>query len=126
MENDYLEPFLATLRASNLIDDIRLRESVALFKATLIYNANARDAVTALKEFLVSQGTLTRWQCEKLSLGKFRGFILDYYVLLEPVRARATSTLYSARDQRTGEIVTLQIETLSAENPDVVYQLVVE
>ena len=65
--------------------------------------------VVAFCDYLVWQKILTRWQCGKLLEGRFEGFFLDHYKLLERVKARARHPLFAAEDVNTAEKVLLAI-----------------
>jgi hypothetical protein len=67
------------------------------------------DAVNQFCRFLIDASVVTEWQCEKLKAGKWKGFYLDEYVLLEQVGKDRTTSSYRARDVRDGTRVCLVI-----------------
>ena len=71
------------------------------------------DVVTQFCDFIVSKNIVTAWQCDKLKAGKFRGFYLDDYLLLEVVGQDDTSRSYRARDLRDGSIVRLVVTPMN-------------
>jgi hypothetical protein len=70
-----------------LVDRRLCRRREADTLASVFEAERVKAAVTAtaeqLAEFLVDSDRLTRWQCEKLLMGKWRGFYLGDYLLLE-------------------------------------------
>jgi eukaryotic-like serine/threonine-protein kinase len=71
--------FLAIVLASQLLDQ---REIVAAVDGL----SNASD-VAQLAEHLVAQGALTKWQCNKLRNGQYKGFFLGKFKLFDCVSA---------------------------------------
>ncbi len=63
----------------------------------------------------VDAGLLTSFQVERLLSGRFRGFFVDRYKVLEILGAGGMGWLYSAEDRQSGERVALKV--LSS-NPD--------
>ena len=123
MYDPVLEPFLSAVRASHLIDDIRLRESVRQFAQKSMPNADDSKRLTAFQDFLVANEYLTRWQCEKLAKGKFKGFFLDNYVLLCHTGTRSDSSTFQAQERRTGDIVILDVAAPDAKRENVNYSI---
>ena len=55
---------------------------------------------------LVTRGSITRWQCDNLRAGRFKGFIADKYILID--RISAYDNTYLAVDTDSGEKVRLR------------------
>jgi hypothetical protein len=68
---------------------------------------NSPETVEAFCDFLIATNLFTEWQCEKLRMGKYKGFYLDNYLMLEQVGKDDKSSSYKARDTRNGKIVCL-------------------
>src|SRR4051812_19596554 len=56
----------------------------------------------AYATYLVANGALTEWQCEKLSTGKYKGFFVDRYKLLSHLDHGQNHSRYMAEDTHTG------------------------
>ena len=66
------------------------------------------DALSAFSAHLVSIG-LTQWQCDKLRIGKWKGFFLDDYELIDFAGTEDDRRIYLARRSRPGPIVRLAV-----------------
>jgi hypothetical protein len=75
-------------------------------------------------DFLVSTNRITAWQCGKLRQGKWKGFYLDNYVLLEWSRKDLDFAYYKARDIRDGNVVQLTITPMNrVKGPNIEYKV---
>ncbi|MFM7205350.1 MAG: hypothetical protein ACKO4T_01590 [Planctomycetaceae bacterium] len=63
----------------------------------------------ALAAWLVSRGTLTRWQAKRLANGDGGPFVLGEYRLLERHEHEGEGFLFTARHEPTGQVVTLML-----------------
>lgn len=81
------DAFLSGLRSSGLIPNDQLEP--------LLKDVTADDA-ESLAEQLVSRGTLTRWQADKLLQGRHKGFFLGKYRLLSLLGKGGMSAVYLA------------------------------
>ncbi|HTI49564.1 MAG TPA: FHA domain-containing serine/threonine-protein kinase, partial [Planctomycetaceae bacterium] len=66
---------------------------------------NAREAARAL----VREGLLTRFQAERLLEGRYRGFFIDQYKVLEILGVGGMACLYLALDLESGQQVALKV-----------------
>lgn len=107
--NKHIVAFIEVLQKSHLVDDHHIRQ--ALKKNVGDFNqSDAPEAFFAFRDGLVEEGLLTPWQCERLSLGKSKGFFFDHFVLLERLDDGASDVrIYSACNRRTGEIQKLRV-----------------
>jgi eukaryotic-like serine/threonine-protein kinase len=67
------------------------------------------SALDDLCRHLVGKGLVTDWQCEKLRMGKFKGFFLDGYCLVRHLRKDETSALYLCREVATGKCMAIRV-----------------
>lgn len=105
-----IEEFAELLARSGITTVQQANDYVAQFRAEHPAEADSASAVTELCGFLTTGGRVTAWQCEKLQLGKWRGFYLDNYLFLEQVGkgGHDQSSYYSsykARDTKDGNLV---------------------
>ena len=63
-------------------------------------STTAVRAPEALADFLIGEKLLTRWQCGMLLKGKYKGFFLGKYKLLEHLQTGGMSTVYLAEHVR--------------------------
>ena len=75
-----LDRFLAYALASYLLSFPELNEAVDASHA----GQGDPNAVDRLCEHLISNRTLTKWQCDKLRNGQYKGFFFERYKFLEP------------------------------------------
>ncbi len=85
------EWFVWDLRRSGLIDRGQLDSVVSDF-----LKRNPRAEAPALAEFLVSQGTLTAFQAERILNGKTQGLVLGPYILLDAIGQGSMGQVYKA------------------------------
>jgi serine/threonine protein kinase len=88
---------LDLVRRSALVDEAKLAsflEKTARAHGEVILDDQAR-----LAELLVQDGLITRWQADKLLLGKHRGFRLGKYKLLSQIGKGGMSSVYLAEHE---------------------------
>ena len=102
------ERFIDLLGKSQLCTEQQIGQLVSSFE-TERGDIASGDVVTQFCDFLVAINAVTAWQCDKLKAGKFKGFYLDDYVLLEHSGKGADYSSYKSRDTRNGNIVNLVI-----------------
>ncbi len=90
----FLDKFIELVERSQLIDAERLSQAIVDWKsrATLRQMADAQCCA----DHLVSQGLVTEWQCAKLLEGRYRGFFLGKYKLLDHLGSGGMSSVYLA------------------------------
>jgi hypothetical protein len=77
-------------------------------------------------DFLIKNGSVTAWQINKLKEGKWKGFLMDHYLLLEKV-GNPDELNFRARDTRDGSIVYLAVTPMNqAKGPNIEYRVVDE
>jgi hypothetical protein len=85
---------------------------------------NIQETVETFCDFLIATNRLTAWQCEKLRMGKYKGFYLDNYLLLEQIGKDYEFGYYKARDARDGHLVRLAVTPVNrAKGPGIEYQV---
>ncbi len=88
------EWFVWDLRRSSLIDRGQLDQIVSEF-----LKRNPRAEAPALAEYLVSQGTLTAFQSERILNGKSAGLVLGPYVLLDAIGQGSMGQVFKANSK---------------------------
>src|ERR1700739_3216804 len=96
-----VEGFLKTVLRSGLLDRVQLQNALRDVPK------EQRDDPHALAEHLVRKGKLSRFQAGKILRGAGKGLLLDHYQVLSPIGRGGMSTVYLARDDRSGELVAL-------------------
>lgn len=97
------DSFLALLKKSDLLPVAQVASVVD--DLGLADQASAKDVARAL----IRAGLLTRFQAERLLEGRFRGFFIDRYKVLEILGAGGTACLYLAEDMQSGKRVALKV-----------------
>jgi hypothetical protein len=116
-----VDQFLAMVLASQLLSRNDISHQFDRFRtSSTLTNAKARD----FADYLVAAGSLTRWQCDKLLNGQFKGFYLDGFKLLE--KSPSADSEYIAIRMSTGGRVLLEIEAPSSTSGSVRYTVISE
>src|SRR5262245_21499695 len=97
------DPFVVLLKKSGLLPAADIAAAVQRFD--LGEDPVAKDVARAF----VRDGLLTRFQAERLLEGRYRGFFIDHYKVLEILGAGGMSCLYLAEDMESGERVALKV-----------------
>ncbi|MGQ0635292.1 MAG: FHA domain-containing serine/threonine-protein kinase [Planctomycetaceae bacterium] len=97
------DAFLDFLDRSGLLTPEQVTEATGRLR--LREQPNARETARAL----MRDGLLTRFQAERLLEGRYRGFFIDHYKVLEILGAGGMACLYLCEDVRTGDQVTLKV-----------------
>ena len=98
-----VEDFLKTVLKSGLLDRAQLRDALRDVPK------GQREDPQALAEHLVRKGKLSRFQAKKILRGAGKGLLLGHYQVLSPIGRGGMSTVYLARDERSGELVALKL-----------------
>jgi serine/threonine protein kinase len=98
-----VEDFLKTVLKSGLLDRAQLQDALRDVPK------GQREDPQALAEHLVRRGKLSRFQAKKILRGAGRGLLLGHYQVLSPIGRGGMSTVYLARDERSGELVALKL-----------------
>jgi len=94
MAKPNVKTFVDLLRRSSLVDDDELDR--ALQQCREQHDGVLPDDVDQLADFLVQADLITRWHCEKLYDGKYKGFFLNKYKLLRHLGSGGMSSVYLA------------------------------
>jgi eukaryotic-like serine/threonine-protein kinase len=114
-----MDKFLGYCSLSGLLDFERVAEAYQAF-----HNERpAHSTVEDFCDFLVRQQILTTWQCDKLRNGRWKGFFLDHFKLLEFVSVGETTSKYVAEDLRTNRRVVLVITPPAFNNGKIKYEV---
>lgn len=99
MPDPSAKSFLKLLDKSGIVEDESLKDTLAKLSQKA---AGETVALSQLTGHLVDSGLITRWHCEKLMLGKYKGFFLGKYKLLGLLGAGGMSTVYLAEHKISG------------------------
>ncbi len=102
-----LDEFVAMIRSSGLIPATALQGALGEFDRQ--YVGDSENRVHEFILFMVQRGLLTQWQCQKLSIGRTKGYFLGPFTLLEELHASPAGTRYRAVNTETGERVELLV-----------------
>jgi len=94
MATQSVDTFLDLVRRSGLIDEDQLQRLLAQLSERA--EGHPLDDPDALAEQLVQDGLLTRWQCQKLREGRYKGFFLGKYKLLDHLGTGGMSSVFLA------------------------------
>jgi serine/threonine protein kinase len=109
------DEFLALVRKSELLDPQRLSAYMATLCTADTVSAQEPDD---LARRFVSDGILTFFQAEQLLLGKWRGFTIDEFKILERLGCGRTACVYLAEHKKLRRRVAVKVlPTVSANDP---------
>jgi hypothetical protein len=114
--------FLELLLRSNLCSEQEIKEATRRFDNEQKGSLSDDTALDKLCNFLIAEKALTRWQCDKLRMSKWKGFYLGNYKLLEPIDNEQYPMCYKAKDTDRGNIVRLILEGSNSEG-DIKYRV---
>lgn len=113
-----VEGFSDLLLRSQLISAEQLRTVREEFESSLGSAAERKSDISSFMAYLVSQGLLTAWQGDKLARGKWKGFVLERYLLLEQLEKEELFTKFRARDLYTMALVEVDVMPSGAPNTE--------
>jgi serine/threonine protein kinase len=96
------DAFVAMLKKSGLLPVDEIDTAVARF-------APGETPAKELARAFVREGLLTRFQAERILEGRYRGFFIDHYKVLEILGAGGMACLYLAADLESGARVALKV-----------------
>ncbi len=88
------ETFLDMVRRSSLVENDQVNALVSELKGRC--GEAALDDVDFLAGRFVEAGLITRWQCDRILEGRYRGFFLGKYKLLDILGSGGMSSVYLA------------------------------
>lgn len=101
------ERFLDLVRRSGLVEEQRLDQALAELK-TAGLSLSGED-FQPLASGLIERGLLTRWQCDRLAEGRYKGFLLGKYRLLDHLGSGGMSAVYLAEHRHMGRRVAIKV-----------------
>ncbi|MEQ8788143.1 MAG: serine/threonine-protein kinase [Pirellulaceae bacterium] len=107
MAKPNVKNFVDLLRRSSLVDDDQL--DAALERCREQHSGVLPDDVDAVADFLVDANLITRWHCEKLFDGKYKGFFLNKYKLLRHVGSGGMSSVYLAEHRLMHQLRAIKV-----------------
>jgi hypothetical protein len=108
MHPDTIDRFVELVVRSGLATQEQVTELTKQFEKSQRFIKNSAD-IAAFSTFLVANELITAWQSEKLREGKFKGFFLDEFVLLNRFPHDENFGYYLARDVRDGKLMRLTV-----------------
>ena len=100
------------LALSGLLSDEQMKIVDQRF-SSVVGNTDARASTQEIMIWLLKRKLITPWHAEKLIQGRFRGFFLGSYKLLNRIARGGMSTIYAAEDKHSGETHALKVLPLS-------------
>ncbi len=100
-----IDQFLVLLAQSKLADERQIECLKRRFREEYLPASDLPNTVTTFCTFVVGQGVLTPWQCEKLRNGQWKGFFLDSYALLDELGHDHRHNYYLGRDVQSGRFI---------------------
>lgn len=94
MTKPTVKNFIELLQRSKLVDDELLKQRLLECKQQL--GDRFPTDVDAVAEYLIQANLISRWHCEKLFDGKYKGFMLGKYKLLDLLGTGGMSSVYLA------------------------------
>ena len=91
---DQRRTILEFVDRSKLVEKDQLEK--ALSACRKLHEERLPDDAEVVADFLIEAGLLTRWQCNKLLNGKYKGFYLGNYKLIDHLGTGGMSTVYLA------------------------------
>ncbi|WP_425397666.1 hypothetical protein [Aeoliella sp.] len=96
---------------SKLATEQMAADHVRAYRENFLDSSPLPDTITAFCSYLVSAGALTPWQCQMLRNGKWKGFYLDRYEIVDQLRREDGLIQCLARDTEKDTYVQLSIVT---------------
>jgi len=93
-----LNQFIDHTLKSGLVDAREFRRLVEESGASDGHERDETAQTKQLTELAIGRGILTPWQCEKLSVGAFKGFFIGHYKLLALVGSTSPASRYLVED----------------------------
>jgi len=107
---------MAKLTSENFVDLVRRSELVeavdldrALDESRNAHGGKLPEDAADLADELIEKGLLTRWHCDKLLTGKYKGFYLDKYKLLRLLGTGGMSAVYLAEHMKMHRLVAVKV-----------------
>ncbi|MCA9008265.1 MAG: serine/threonine protein kinase [Planctomycetaceae bacterium] len=107
--------FLQMLAHSGLLTNEQMKNVETRF-SSITSHVSGDVSPQAIVIWLLQRKLITPWQAEKLIQGRFRGFFLGTYKLLNRIAKGGMSTIYAAEHAQSGEIHALKVLPLSKTN----------
>jgi tRNA A-37 threonylcarbamoyl transferase component Bud32 len=94
MPKPTVKNFIELVQRSKLVDDELLKQTLLDCKEQL--GERFPNDVDAVADFLIRANLISRWHCDKLFDGKYKGFFLGKYKLLDHLGTGGMSSVYLA------------------------------
>jgi hypothetical protein len=104
-----VDEFAQLMVRSGLATEQQSKQHLSQFRSEQPFTHVPADGIQTFCCFLINAGYVTTYQCDKLKLGRWKGFYLDDYLILEQVGKGSDYCSYKARDTKDGELVCLVV-----------------
>ena len=111
-----LTQFVDKLGRSKLCSEQEIKELLTGFQVDREETTNEKDEVDQFCTYLINNKCLTKWQCDKLRIGKWKGFYFDHYLILEPI-GDGLEHHYKIRDISSGRLMKVTLTTIDLNGP---------
>jgi eukaryotic-like serine/threonine-protein kinase len=111
-----VDKFLSLILKSKLLGQTELENAWQEFEDQISRLA-VEPELQSLCTFMTSTDRLTRWQCDRLNEGRWKGFFLDEYKLVDWLEADEDFSYYLAEEVATKRQVKLKIAPKSRSRP---------
>jgi hypothetical protein len=104
-----IKKFVTLLAKSRLLAEPEAQQIATVFQQEC-QRIRTPASLDAFCSFLIATDRLTQWQIDKLRIGKWKGFYLDNFVILDVLGPDLQfGPYYRARNISDGEIVRLEV-----------------
>lgn len=104
-----LNTFSRWLVISGLVDEAAFTDLWKEFESNGINHKIEGDELAAFITFIVGKNAVTKWQCKQLLEGRYKGFYLDQYKLVDCLGFDDKCTRYVADDLNAEKKVVLAV-----------------
>ncbi len=109
MSQPSAKSFLKLLEMSGIVEKEELRPAIKSLNDQRRASGNKSISVDDLTDHLIDSGLITPWHREKLLTGKYKGFFLGKYKLLQHLGSGGMSSVYLARHKISGQLRAIKV-----------------
>ena len=102
--------FVDLVVTSGLRNAAEMRDAFIAFRSDVpTPHENGIAELNDFRNHFVENNVLTRWQCERLLEGRYRGFFMDTFKLLRHIGHEGNCSTYAAENVQTKQCVVLRV-----------------